>query len=310
MSQIFKHGYALLIGVGNSVYPEWSLPVTVKDMKAIHNVLTDVNLCSYPNDEQHIRLLHDKNATLNSILDGLSWLKEQIANAPEATAIVYYSGHGWIDKSTNEYYLIPSDVDPFNVSGSALSANLFTESLHNIGAKRLLVIVDSCHAKGMATTKDIPNLKLPPSFVQKALPKNVVNTLKQGEGYAVFTSSRENQISWIRPDDTMSIYTYHLIEAFHGANNKQKDNVIRISNLMNHLSINVPKSASELCNAEQTPFFDTATEDFPIAMLRGGKGLSIGGQDQVQNEFDETLQRITNITGDVQKTSGKNSSNH
>ena len=162
----------------------------------------------------------------------------------------------------------------------------------------------------MATTKDIPNLKLPPSFVQKALPKNVVNTLKQGEGYAVFTSSRENQISWIRPDDTMSIYTYHLIEAFHGANNKQKDNVIRISNLMNHLSINVPKSASELCNAEQTPFFDTATEDFPIAMLRGGKGLSIGGQDQVQNEFDETLQRITNITGDVQKTSGKNSSNH
>ncbi len=28
----------------------------------------------------------------------------------ESTILVYYSGHGWLDKSTNEYYLIPSDV--------------------------------------------------------------------------------------------------------------------------------------------------------------------------------------------------------
>ncbi len=29
--------------------------------------------------------------------------------------------------------------------------------------------------------------------------------------------------------------------------------------------------------AEQTPFFDTATEDFAVAMPRGGKGLPRGG---------------------------------
>ncbi|MEH2144139.1 hypothetical protein [Nostoc sp.] len=46
-----------------------------------------------------------------------------------------------------------------------------------------------------------------------------------------------------------------------------------LSNLINHLGKTVPESARTLCQAEQTPFFDTAMEDFPVAMLRGGKGL-------------------------------------
>jgi energy-coupling factor transporter ATP-binding protein EcfA2 len=50
--------------------------------------------------------------------------------------------------------------------------------------------------------------------------------------------------------------------------------VVKISNLMNHLGKAVPESASAACNAEQTPFFDWATEDFAVALLCGGKGLS------------------------------------
>jgi hypothetical protein len=42
---------------------------------------------------------------------------------------------------------------------------------------------------------------------------------------------------------------------------------------MTHLGKTVPKSARNLCHAEQIPFCDAATEDFPVAMLRGGKGL-------------------------------------
>ncbi len=41
MSDLFTHGYALLIGVGNTANPRWSLPVTVKDAQALKAVLTD-----------------------------------------------------------------------------------------------------------------------------------------------------------------------------------------------------------------------------------------------------------------------------
>jgi hypothetical protein len=225
-----------------------------------------------------------------------AWLGAQAAADAEATVVVYYSGHGWLDGSTGQYYLIPHDVEPFDVPASALPAQAFTAGLRRIPARRLLVFVDSCHAEGMATSKDEPAVKLPPGLAQVALPKGLVEDLKRGAGRAVFTSSRGKQRSWARPDGRMSIYTYHLVEALQGAGNRPGDTVVRVSNLMNHLGKAVPESARGLCQAEQTPFFDTATEDFPVAVLRGGKGLPAGGWDAVRHEADQTIHRVYQAT--------------
>jgi len=290
MGQRFVHGYALLIGVGTSSYPDWSLPVTVRDVKALRAVLVDPSLCSYPTE--HVRLLHNGDATRDAIIDGLRWLKAKAAADTEATIVVYYSGHGWINQATGEYYLLPHDVKPFDIPASALAATTFIAALRAITARRLLVFIDSCHAEGMATSKDAPNIELPNGFTRTALPKHLVDDLKQGEGRAVFTSSRGEQLSWIRPDGTMSIYTYHLIEALQGAGNRPGDKVVRLSNLMNYLSRTVPLTARKLCQAEQTPFFDTATEDFPVAMLRGGKGLPPEGWGAIRHEVSEQIRRI------------------
>jgi hypothetical protein len=298
MSNVFTHGYALLVGVGETAYPKWSLPVTVKDVGAIRSILTDPNLCAYPDDEGHIRLLHDDSSTRSDILDGLAWLQEQAATDPEATVVVYFSGHGWLDSSTGSYYLIPHDIEPFDIPGSALAAQAFTDALRQIPARRLLVFIDSCHAEGMATAKDEPTVKLPAGFAESAVPKSLVDELKQGTGRAVFTSSRGQQRSWVRPDGALSIYTYHLIEALQGAGNQLGDTLVRLSNLMNHLGKTVPASARTLCQAEQTPFFDTATEDFPVAILRGGKGLPAGGWEAVQREAAETVRRVVKATGE------------
>jgi hypothetical protein len=296
MTGNFAQGYALLIGVGQCKYPEWSLSVAVKDMQALRAILTDPELCAYLDDKDHVRLLHDDGATRAAILEDLDWLKGQIESDQEATAVVYYSGHGWRNKVTGEYFLIPSDVKPFDVPSSALPAKDFTEALRQIPAQRFLVFIDSCHAEGMATAKDEPAVDLPPDLEQTALPKGLVDELKRGEGRAVFTSSRGSQRSWTRPDGAMSIYTYHLIEALQGAGNQPGDTEVRVSNLMNHLGKTVPESARTLCQAEQVPFFDTAAEDFPVAMLRGGKGLPAGGWDAVRKESEETIQRVYRAT--------------
>lgn len=276
MTQLFDHGYALLIGAGECAYPKWSLPVTVKDMQALRAVLTDPDLCGYPGDDAHIRLLHDGGATRQAILEGLAWLAERTAADPDATAVVFYSGHGWLDKATGRYYLVSHDVEPFDLSASALPATAFTNALRQVQVKRLLVFIDSCHAAGMATAKEAAEFKLPGGFSQIALPKGLIDELKQGAGRAVFTSSLGEQRSWIRPDGSLSLYTYHLIEALKGAGNRSGDTTVRVSNLMNHLGKAVPASAQAI-GKEQTPFFDTAAEDFPMALLLGGKGLSGAG---------------------------------
>jgi hypothetical protein len=289
MSNILSHNYALLIGVGECEEPKLSLPTTVKDIEAVKTLLTDEKLCGYIDNNQHLRLLSNAIATSANILEGLNWLKQQAENDPEATIFIYYSGHGCLDAS-GDYYLIPHETDRTDIADTALPATKFNAALQEIPAKQLLVIIDSCHAQGMASSKEGANRPpLPKGFTQTALPKNII---QQGTGKVVFTSSTGNQLSWIRPDGKMSVFTYHLLEALQGAANQPGDKVVRVSHLMNYLSKTVPATARDLCKAEQTPFFDFATEDFPVALLCGGKGLTTTGWDKQQAE--ETIRGIVN----------------
>jgi hypothetical protein len=270
MTKQFIHGYALLVGVGQTVDPAWSLPVTVQDAQALQGLLTDAKLCGYAPD--HVRLLQDQGAARQAILEGLDWLKQKATADPEATVVFFYSGHGLFDLAEQAYYLLPHDFDQKTVAATALFAQTLSKKLREIPAQRLWVIIDSCHAEGMAQTKG----RLPVDCLSTAVPKGMVESLKQGEGRAIFTSSRGNQSSWVRPDGTLSVYTFHLLEALQGAANQPGDRQVRLSQVMAHLGKTVPKSAKDFYQAQQTPFFDTATEDFPVALLGGGKGIPTG----------------------------------
>ncbi|NES88504.1 HEAT repeat domain-containing protein [Okeania sp. SIO2B9] len=287
MSNTLSHNYALLIGVGDCEYPKWSLPTTVKDVQAIKSFLTNPELCGYINNENYLRFLCNEQATKQNILDNLNWLQQQAKNDPEATILVYYSGHGWLDKSTQNYYLIPHDTSPVKPQKTALPATEFNNALQQISAQKLLVIIDSCHAQGMATAKETEELELPENFSQTALPKNLIADLRTGTGRAVFTSSTGEEQSYYQEE--MSIYTQHFLEALNGGGNKPGDKFVTVSNLMNYVGKTVPESAEKL-GGKQTPIFDfSQIDDFPVALLCGGKGLPDGGWEEIQSEVQENI---------------------
>ena len=292
MAETFNHGYALLIGVGRSQYEKLSLPVTVKDTQAIYGVLIDRDLCGYP--QEQIRVLNNAEATRDEILQGLSWLKGKVESDREATAIIYYSGHGWVDKSDNRYYLLQHDVKPSKLAASALSAEVFTNAIREIEAEKLLVVIDSCHAAGMATSKnaDAELMDEFDGFERVAFSKGLIEDLKRGKGRVVFTSSEGHQESWILKDQSLSIYTFHFLEALQGAGNQAGDRVVRVSNLMNYLGKSVPETTRQVYDRDQTPHFDFDTGDFAIALLRGGKGLPEKGWNEVKSEAGQKVNKI------------------
>jgi uncharacterized caspase-like protein len=295
----FTHGYALLIGVGESAYPPLSLPVTVRDTQTIRAALIEPELGAYLDDTNHIKVLNNAGATRAAILDGLNWLKDQSATDQKATIIIYYSGHGWLNKVDNGYYLLPYDVKPAKLAATSLSAKTFTASIQQIQAERLLVIIDSCHAAGMATAKgtkisqmDDELMKEFDTFQRASPPKGMIDSLKWGKGRVVFTSSDGTQSSWIRPDQTNSIYTYHLLEALQGADNQPGDIEVRVSNLMHYLSRSVPISVNKWYQEDQTPQFDMSGGDFVVAKLRGDKGLPAQGWEAIKTEATQTIHQI------------------
>jgi Caspase domain len=61
---------------------------------------------------EQVTLLTETAATRCQILAAFDQLIEQIKQNPEATAIIYYSGHGGRIQSTHEYFLVPYGYNP------------------------------------------------------------------------------------------------------------------------------------------------------------------------------------------------------
>lgn len=291
MSNQFTHGYALLIAVDQSAEPRWALPEVAKDVSALHEVLVHPARCAYP--PANVRVVQGTEATKSGILAGLAWLQQRLAQdtGDNETAIVYFTGHGLRDITGKEpaFYLRPYDARQDDLAGTTLRAEEFAAEIQKLAPRRLLVLLDCCHAGGMeakgekAVANGLESIAMPPSLFMSgakgALPnegREGLESLAQGAGRAVLSSSQASQLSWLRKDRTMSIFTYHLVEALTGHAQPQEGvNEVLVSDVMGHVWRNVPQSAKADWNKTQEPDYQVSG-NFPVALLLGGKGLSKG----------------------------------
>lgn len=331
MTDLFSHGYALLIGVNENAVPGWELPDVAKDIAALTRVLTYPERCAYAHE--NVRDLTGKEATKDNILAGLTWLKEKLADdkSDNETALIYYSGHGWQDNSLVQpaYYLIPYDVTQNKLRQTALRADDFAAEITSLNPHRLLVLLDCCHAGGMGVKDldptNLSSFNIPPAWLlggQKGVvlepcAKDIEDALLiQGSGRAVLNSSRNNEKSYIRKDRAMSIFTYHLIEALTGyAPHAPEDKEVTVADVLSYVWRKVPQSAQAEYQCPQQPD-GQLSGNFSIALLLGGNGTPPGKSlpDPLaplptpkvlpnRSVFDQRGQTIhgtqTNIAGDV-----------
>lgn len=278
MTHCFENAYALLIAVDQNLEAAAALPAVAADARALCEVLVHPLRCGYAPD--NVRLLTGAASTRQAILAGLDWLAERLAAAADgnATAIVYFSGHGHVEDG--EHFLIPYDFQRRRMRSSALAAADFAADVEALEPRRLLVLLDCCHAGGMAVKGTLAatalhSAALPPTLFLPA-GKSLAAPLAEGEGRAVLSSCRPGQLSYLRADGRMSIFTYHLIEALSGhARPAGGATEVLVSDLISHLQRCVPESAHADHGAEQTPWPELRG-NFPVALLLGGKGLATG----------------------------------
>lgn len=142
--------HALLIGIAR--YKEFrALQKTLNDVQDVASVLRDPDLCGYPYS-QVVSLL-DASATRDGVVKALAALARR--TGPHSTVVIHYAGHGLqIESGAHQGgYLLPVDAvqsaDPGVVAASAISGEQFAELLQQIPAKKMLVILDCCHAQGV-----------------------------------------------------------------------------------------------------------------------------------------------------------------
>jgi hypothetical protein len=271
----FTNGYALIIGVSDNLIPTYALPTVARDAAALHKVLIHPRRCAY--DPDNVRLLTGPEATGDGIRAGLSWLKAKIAadRSDNATAVLYYSGHGVQNDEDNSYYLLPYDLKR-PIVDSLLRAEDVAAEIEMVRPRRMLVILDCCHAGGMGIKGDDPIASEGLANVAAPAEARSVVALMQGQGRAVLSSSTAAESSYVRSDRKMSIFTYHLVEALTGHAQPDGSAEVLVSDLMGYVSRTVPRSAREEFNVSQTPVYQMSGENFPVALVLGGEGVTKG----------------------------------
>ncbi len=268
MAELFTAGYALLIGVGGN------LPVTVADATALNDLLIDQNHAAYP--RRQVKLLVEAEAHREAILAAFDQLIEQVNNETDATVIVYYSGHGGrIERAGEEaeYYLVPHGYDASRRKETAISGAEFTQKIEAIKARKLLVILDCCHAAGQVKASEESLVKdSEESFVKSPLPPELLSVLDSGSGQVVVASSREEESSYIGAE--YSIFTACLLEALKGRGAVNKDGFARILDVLIYLFKNVPTRAAKIKpGIQQHPFLKKAFDlgdNFALCYYAGG----------------------------------------
>ncbi|MEL6132163.1 MAG: caspase family protein [Bacteroidota bacterium] len=307
-SHLFTQGYALLIGVNEQAHPDlqaYALPGVAKDIELLSKVLTHPERGGYP--REHVRQLLGADANRSDIRQGFKWLQAQIDAAPsqDVTAVIYFSGHGLRTEIDEElrFFLATYDTDISDeeaLNDTALKDQDFARYVKKIQAARVVVILDCCHA-GASTAREMklpipiekPPKEKPKPTDSKPIPiekppkekpkptdsKPIYIDMSQerlnlGSGRAVLLSSRDRELSYMSEGNKMGLFTEQLIRALTGHGPLAADaTTVGILDVMNFVSQEVPKEAERL-GVGQHPTFSFEGENYPLALLMGGKGLT------------------------------------
>jgi hypothetical protein len=259
----FADGRALLIGVGNYLHAQFpNLPATVRDAEAIGAILADPARCGYSSDK--VEVISGAKATVASIRDALYSLSK--STNPQSTVLIYFSGHGGRVLQNDRWhtYLCPREADPANLTHTAISGDEFSELLASIPARKMLVILDACHAGGSVELKTSAHIHW-----KAGLSEDYYEAMARGSGRVVLASSKEEQVSYVRGE--LSLLTHYLVQALSGGAAVRGDGLIHILDVFHYVNEAVQQE-----RPGQIPILKVKDLDlnFPIALDRGGKGAS------------------------------------
>jgi uncharacterized caspase-like protein/HEAT repeat protein len=99
------------------------------------------------------------NPTRAEVINAISEYRKQLTT--KDGLLIYYAGHGWLDKEADEGYWLPVDATEDNEANWISTSSNITASLRAMEARHVLVVADSCYSgkltRGLNITPKSPS---------------------------------------------------------------------------------------------------------------------------------------------------------
>lgn len=245
--------YVLAVGISDYDNPRYKLGLAAKDASDFAAALQDQKGRLYR--EVEVRLLTNKKANRDEVLEGLDWLQKQVT--ARDIGMLFLAGHGFND-TNGVYYFMPSNANIDKLKSTGVVFTEIKNTLSNLAGKALF-FVDTCHSGNV-----LGSARRAVSDVT-----GVINELASAEnGVVVFSSSTGRQYSLENPEWGNGAFTKALVEGFKGKANYSKTG--RITHKM--LDFYISERVKEITEGQQTPVTQApgGVPDFPIALAQNG----------------------------------------
>ena len=232
----FGNYTALVIGNNNYQYlPQ--LKTAQSDAKEVAGILKDKYGFK-------VKVLLDANRSdILLALNNLRWNLTKRDNL-----LIYYAGHGWLDKEADEGYWLPVDAQKDNML-AWISNSSITASLRALKAKHVLIVADSCYSGKLARGVHIVNKT--PGYLSRLSRKKARCVISSGGLEPVIDSGG---------DGLHSVFATAFLNALN-----ENNNILDGAQLFNQLRRPV------MLNSDQTPEYS----DIRKAGHEGGEFLFV-----------------------------------
>ncbi|MDA0661374.1 MAG: caspase family protein [Proteobacteria bacterium] len=106
-----------------------------------------------------------ENATRADISDALDEYRDRLEE--NDNLLIYYAGHGWLDKETSRGCWLPVGARADRRSNWYSNASL-TDALQALHAKHVMVVADSCYSGTLTRSLTVPPTRNPDYIARMA----------------------------------------------------------------------------------------------------------------------------------------------
>ena len=276
-------GITRAVVIGISAYPD----PNIRDLRFAHkDAAAFVDFLKSPAGgrvpDQNVRILLNEKATLAAVDDALYWLQTESEKGD--LAIVYFAGHGDVEKSAHWQfgYLLTEDSPGTNFRNNALRVedlDLLAIELSTVKEARTMFVIDACRSGTLSEGRTVPH---------EHLAKQAANEVR-------ILSCKSDQVSLEGPEwgGGRGVFSYHLLRGLQGLANDPDspadEGMITLEELQEFLRQTVVKETKRIGPEKRQDPVVSGLETFPMAVVDADQLASLQAQEQLEVLSDTAL---------------------